>query len=490
MYKDYEKGGIRANSNRSIMLKGGSFRYSTSLFTAILLVMVTGENINFVLWYIYPLILVFSPFFFYSIFEQFNIEIDGKKEKLKLKLLTVFALLTNQFLKCAHSATTMVLGIYIFFILVIEIYYLSNSSINKFNLKNFFFIFFFFFFLCITHFEEVVYFLIIIFFYSLYYLYTNAYKLRLDNINSNKINMNKFEYQAIYKNRDHINSEVINHEREIYDYNILKRTIFIFGMVLLILLIIFYLTQEFFRTFSYYFFNIVGINTYSRIIFAYYEDTKFLVFPILRGSYSLSIFAILLIFLSLISYFLICYLLFIRFYNNIFDYWNLLIICLSKVFNKIRKIISYKLFQILILFSLYFFIFLINLLYYEFLQETGTLMIIELFLNYTVIIFHVFLLIMGMRYYKIKNTKQNYFLLSIIASFIVMFFLFLAGNVLLTFHLLNSRVPPIIFFFNLIIIQDTYFEKMMKLKKKYLVLLVISLLFLGTFYSLNKIGWE
>ena len=67
---------------------------------------------------------------------------------------------------------------------------------------------------------------------------------------------------------------------------------------------------------------------------------------------------------------------------------------------------------------------------------------------------------------------------------------FIAVNLYLTFHLLNARFIPIFIYFNLIIIQNTYFRDLMNKPKILLFLMIILILSLGTFYSLNKIGWE
>jgi len=113
-FKIYQSEGIKANSNSNFIFGELNLRYSTHIFTAIILKHATGVNIHIVLWFIYPLIFTPVPFFFYSIFEKFSIK--DKNQNHKLILLTILQYQTVQFLKVAHSASTMVLGIYIYFI--------------------------------------------------------------------------------------------------------------------------------------------------------------------------------------------------------------------------------------------------------------------------------------------------------------------------------------------------------------------------------------
>ena len=67
---------------------------------------------------------------------------------------------------------------------------------------------------------------------------------------------------------------------------------------------------------------------------------------------------------------------------------------------------------------------------------------------------------------------------------------FIAGDTFIAYHLLNSKIIPLFMILNLILIQNTYFKEIMEKKRKYIIILVIILLYLGVFISLRKIGWE
>lgn len=75
--RDYQIYGIRAYNDSCFLIYNATkktitdFGYSTSLFTGIILMYATTESIDVVLWYIYPIIFITIPFFFYSIFERF-----------------------------------------------------------------------------------------------------------------------------------------------------------------------------------------------------------------------------------------------------------------------------------------------------------------------------------------------------------------------------------------------------------------------------------
>ena len=80
----------------------------------------TSMDLDFVLWFIYPLIFFSVPFFIYSTFEKYSKNPIHKN--LNLIILTILAFFIAQFAKAAHSATTQAIGTFIFLILVIEFY--------------------------------------------------------------------------------------------------------------------------------------------------------------------------------------------------------------------------------------------------------------------------------------------------------------------------------------------------------------------------------
>ncbi|MFX0141934.1 MAG: hypothetical protein ACFFDN_50320, partial [Candidatus Hodarchaeota archaeon] len=186
-YNYYQKKGLKPKVDKqySLFLQYLEIRYSTSLFTAIILTSATGVDIDFALWYLYPFIFFFSPFFFYSIFQDFSS--NKEKYRLNIVILVLFSVLTTQFLKCAHSATTMVIGIYIFLILIIEFFDLTNGKKLLFILKKSFFIIFLYLFLCLTHFEECIYFLIIVFIFNFYSTYFKIKETQFRIRKNNKI---------------------------------------------------------------------------------------------------------------------------------------------------------------------------------------------------------------------------------------------------------------------------------------------------------------
>lgn len=470
---------------------GQSFRYSTGIFTAIILTSATGADINFTLWYLYPLIFVFSPFFFYSIFQKFSNK-EGNNN-LNLIILTILAMLTTQFLKCAHSATTTVLGVYIFLILVIEFFDLMHEREIKFKIINFLLIVFLYIFLCLTHFEECIYFLLLIPLYCLYFLFFELKKTRLFNVSLKKNPNRKFKGHSNYTFKIKLEHNSI-FKNDYFTQKYLKRTLIMIGFLLAILLLIFYLIQEFFGNITIYYLIITeeDTNFTDDLINFYnlYENTKFIKTPFIKDSFLISFYIIRIIILGIITLTIVVYLIFFKFYRYLLWIYNNIFFFLKKMFYIVKKIISLKFLQFLIFPIFFGVILLIDWLYYPFLQEQGLLLIIELILNYTIIIFHIFLIIKGVLYYKIENDKQNYFLISIFASSSVMVFCFISGNVFVTYHLLNSKFLPIFMILNLIIIQDTYFKDFMRKKKIYLILFIIFILFLGTYYSLNKIGWE
>ncbi|MFX1394278.1 MAG: hypothetical protein ACFFAH_11950, partial [Promethearchaeota archaeon] len=299
VYNNYLKYGIRTYSNFGYIVKFKtftSFRYSTSLFTAILLASATGAHINFVLWFLYPLIFIFIPFFFYSIFKKFSN--NTKDNNSILIILTFLAIFIPQIIKTARSAITGVIGTVLFFMIVLEFFDLLYQREFKFKIMNFIMIVLLYFLLCLTHFEECIYFLIIIALYPIYYLFTEVKKIE------DKSPIKRFmPYSYIQKKY------------------ILKNLITI-GFLLCILLLIFYLTSEFFGTLNYYFGTILGDDYENHIIYILYNENKIEFQPLLRGNLSISpllIFAIILLTLTYINVLLLILFKFHGFFFKIFS---------------------------------------------------------------------------------------------------------------------------------------------------------------------------
>ena len=218
------------------------YRYSTSIFTTILLVNATQISSTFVLWFIYPLSFISIPFFFYSIFYKYLNKKENRLKNTNTFILIILATVSPQFIKYGHSATTGLIGTYIFFILVLEFYSFTNE--REFNKKQLIFITFLFFFLSITHTEESFYFLILIFIYSIFQI----------SIKYKKINRN-----------------------DIPDFKTLRKLTFVWAFILILLSLIFYFTQEFFGWISSYmhmaFFRVSLVGDFISNI---YTNSKFM----------------------------------------------------------------------------------------------------------------------------------------------------------------------------------------------------------------------
>lgn len=541
-YNNYLDYGIGTLSDYNFVIKSEIptiFRYSTSLFTTILLTSGTSTDINIALWYLFPLIYISLPFFFYSVFQKFSN--NKKKNNLMLTILTILAILTSQFSKSIHSATTGSMGVIIFFILTLEFFNLINAKEVKDKKIDIFLIFFLFFFLCLTHFEECIYFLILIIIYSIYYSFFKIKEIGIDEFfifkNQEELKdkygwekillfigskAKDYSYQNLieilpeilkidkdinfiivgdylYKNdvlnfieKNRLNKQIhflgIKNHEEILRTKNLKKTIMMMGLLLFILSLTFYIIQEFFGLISYYYFQIFG-NGIDNIIYILYENSKVINLPVLRGTFNFSIFFIGIMFLGALIFIIFCYLSCFKFYSFFLKIYNIIITYLKKIHKILIKLISTKVFRVLLFPISFGGIIILNSIYYPFLEERGLFLIIELILSYTILIFHMFLFFMGIKYYKIVNHKQNYFLLAIIASSSIMGLLFIIGNRELAFYLLNSRFPTFFIFFNLMIIENTYFKDFMSKKKIFLILTIFLLLIFGTFCSLRKLAW-
>ncbi len=486
--QNYQIHGIKPSSTSSFSINKQNFRYSASIFTTIILKSATGVDINFALWYLYPLIFIFSPFFFYSIFQKFLNKSENNKKSLIM--ITILAILNTQIIKLAHSATTMVLSFYIFLILVMEFYNFIYKMEFNIQITDLFLFILLFLFLSITHFEECIYIFIIIVMCTFYFIFTYIKRNRLFEISKNKYlirdNVSKSNYKHVKGLHDSIESEKILkiHEKH------LKRTLFLNGFILWFFLMVLYLTIEFFGAMSYYFFKSVGKYSSFKIYYDLYLNSKINCYFILGGSFSISFLMLIVIFLIPTLFIIICYLFFFKFFQRSLKLFYIFQNFLQIFLKIIRKTISKRLFQLFIIPIFFVIVVLIDLMYYQFLQELGLFLLMELLLNYSIIVFQLFLILKGILYYEIENEKQNYFLICIIASSSILFLFLITNNILLAYYTFGSRFLPILIVFNLIIIQNNYFEQLMKKKKEYLILLLIILLFLGTIYSLNKIGWE
>lgn len=449
--KSYEIYGLRADKDNSFLVyleyknMFSPFRYPTSIFTGLILTWATGVPLDVTLWYLYPLIFAFIPFFCFSAFQKFKIK--EKQENLSLILLTIIAILSPQFLKYTHSATTGVLGTYIYLILVMEFFELINEKDKRFKGRYFLLISLLFFFLCLTHLEECIYFIILILFYSGYFIF--------------------FELKDCEINR----AVKILH---------LKKTLILVIFVLLAFSFIFCLTQEFFGYIDQYFYSInpySGENVEEYLLYKLYKSTKIEFLNFSRLGFDISLFFYITLILGAIILFVVYYIFLFKYFDFTFKVYVIIL----KYFKIIFNFLANKLLLILAILIMYFII-------YPVLQGTELFyVIIEILGANFIFIFNMFLFCKGFRYYQAENHKQNYFLLTIIASSSLMIGLFLLGNIYHSYYLLNARFFSYFIFFNLIILQNNYFRYFINKKKIFLIILIFCLLSLGIFYSLSKL---
>ncbi len=456
---DYFKHGIRASPEGSFLIYNVNeqrftiFGYSTSFFTGILLVLSTGLPTHLVLWYIYPLIFIPFPFFFYSIFENF--QKHDNSNKLILILLTFFTLMSPQIVKNAHSATAGVIATYTYFILIIEFYLWLKVDDLKFKNHHFFLTIFLYIFLCLTHTEEPIYFIIIFVIFALI---------------SISIKLNSLEHPN-------------------YSFFPLKSYLFKINFIFFILILIFYLIKEFFQYLK-YLYVIPGFQDDQNLIYVFYENTKINFKNIYNGGFSISIFIILVI---IIGYFLFFSLLYVYFTRCIEFNKSLQKFLLNLYFEHIKlnfsKIFSqkYVFLPFFILFSVVLILF--NYFFFPYFQIQGIYLIIDLYGSTFIIIFNSFLFLKGIMYNEEEMEKKIFFLIAIFSSSSLIIMLLYTGNIGFSFHILNSKFPTYFIFFNLILIQNGYFKNFKKKKKIHLFLLILLFLFLGVFYSLRKLKY-
>ena len=457
-YQTYLNFGIRPRRNysftQSIPYLTVAYRYSTSIFTTILLVNATQIDVISVLWFIYPLCFISIPFFFYYIFQKYSNKKTDNSKNTGILVLTIMAIVAPQFIKYGHSATTGLLGTYIFFLLVVEFYFFTKEK--EFNKKQIFFIALLFFFLSLTHTEECVYFLILTFIYSLF---------------------------QILKKYNQTNGKAIS------EFATLRKYTLFWALFVLLLSFIFYFTQEFFGWIPVYIsMTISEPKLVYDFIINIYVSSKFMFIPSLRNSFSMSYIFIFLISFGVLLLYSIFYLFltkFKKFLSRIKDFGSKI----GKIFHKIIvKVISKKYFLFLFLIIIYSSLIVYDKMFFFIFKEWEQFLLIEIIINSTIFVINIIIFIYGIKYYKIENHLQNYYLLAIFCSSITTFFLFLVGNYYLgPFALI--RFFSYFIFFNLIVVEGTSFRNFMKKDKILHMIFAILLLFIGFFYSLRTLAY-
>ena len=476
-YEIYLENGILSQgSHHFIIYNFDALRYSTSLFSSILLTSATGMEINFVLWYLFPLFYIFLPFFFYSVLKKYSSE--KKNNEIILIILVIFILFTPQFLKYGHASGTGVLGLIVFLILVVEFFNLMQE--NKFNVRNSLIIVLLYLFLSLTHTEECIYFLILIILYNIYYFFFKIKKIEL------------------YKTRDLIYSNSnLKRESLILEQNIdIKieennlKTVFVKSLFLLIFLsLIFYFTLTFFGYFRIYFQRFLGIFEFLNSFYNQIANTQIKIPFFFRGGGTISLFFIITIILAIILLFIFLYLLFFQNHHIISRVYNFTLKIFTKIFYFIKKLISSKIFHIIVFPLIFVIIILVNLKILGAVERGNLLLtIITLFLSYSTMLLHIFFFIKGILFYKIENDKQNFYLLTILASASILGVLMIS-NIWLAIYVLHTKFLVILVFCNSIIIQETYFKEYVKGRKIQLIFLIFSVLVLGVWYSLRTLAY-
>ncbi len=477
LYEIYLNEGILSFHGYQITISNfDTLRYSTSLFSAILLSSATSMHINFVLWYLYPLFYIFLPFFFYSVLKKY-VKVK-KKNELILILLVIFILFTPQFLKYGHAPGTGVLGIIIYLILVVEFFNLMQK--NKFNISNSFLIILLYFLLSLTHTEECLYFLFLIISYSIYHFFFEIKKIKIHNSTNLLISNKKL------KKESSILTEII--DRTIQE-NKLKIKLIKILFLLIILTLTFYITLEFFGYFEIYFQSALGNIRFFDFFYDLIVDNQITVPFFLRGTETISTFMISFIIIGYLLLFIIFYLLFFKGYRYLFFLYNLILKIFKKIYHTVKKLILNKIFQFLFFPLIITLIIWLNLSVLGNTEENLGLKIIALILSYLILIIQLFFFMKGVIFYQIENVKQNFYLLTIIASSIIMVIL-LISDIWLVIYILHTRFLVVFVFCTSIMFQETYFSQhLMKKRMIYLKFLTILVLSLGLFYSLRTLAY-
>ncbi len=426
-------------------------RYSTSILSTLLIVFSTNLDVNYAIWFIFPLIFVFIPFLMHNIFEYFGKnDLNMEKKKVKMIVITIFSILTPQFIRFAHSATTGVIGIIIFIMLTIELY--NYTITDRSLIKKSFIIVILFSFLCLTHIEESIYFIVLYFIFGLYL----TYKMSRNSIQNEK-------YLSIKKIRYHI----------------------ILGTVILL---IFYWVSEFFGYFSVYLsFIMFEDSPLSNIVLSIYENTKFFFITSMKNNFKLSLFIIVSTVIFLLLYSIVLYLINskrIKFPQKIFDFGYKIIKLSHKL---LIKIIDSKFFNFIFIPAVFLAIFSIDILIIRFTTTNLLLNFIVTIFTYTLFVIQILLFVDGIKNYELNNFKQIFFILGIISSASIWFVFIIVGNFYLGFYIFHSYFLTILIIYNLIIIQSRsdLLEKIFNKRRILLFGLLLVLFLFGIFYSLK-----
>jgi len=470
LYINYKLTGINGGEDYGFCLiqSIGSLRYSTNLFNAILITSTMNMDINYTIWFLFPIFFTGLPFFFYSIFEKYE-KIETQKGK-KLILLTVLAISIPQFLKGGHNANTGFLAIFTFFILTLNFHEILRK--NKFK-REIILILILYFFLCLTHFEECIYFLVLVALFNFIYLFIEQKKNMKITLNSNQIAYIKLKNHK--KGLKKFNSE-----------NKIKKKFFILNGLLAILILMFYWSLLFFGY----------INHYYTKVFGGFEFIKLL---LIFHNIKLSILFYLIFFLANFVY--LSYIIIFKKFINVLSLIIKTANIVKGILNRFNNFFYGRFFKIVFFPIFYFILLILNLnILFSYNNEPIVISLISLILSYIPFCYNLFLFLRKIKYIKLNNNKQMFFLTSIISSSLIIILfslLFILGllfqKLILNFLWMGFYVSQYSFsssfiFFNLLIIQDNFFKNH---PKKHFngtyKFLVVSFLVLSVFFSLRTL---
>jgi len=432
-------------------------RYITSTFLGILLINFTGTEIFFSLGFLYSISICLTPFLIYGLFESLSNNRDKKENSIKI--LTLFAIFNPIFLKMGHTPTTNVIGFNIFIILIFLLFIIFKTQIL--SIKYILVIIFLYSFLSFTHIEEALYYLPILFVVEVFSIIFIEKELQRPNFLSKSINGKSF----------------------------IKKYCILFG----ILILLFYVSQEFLGYFSTYisFFNNFPL---FNIIFTLYSDSKILFFPFIFERYiSLSLFVILICFLIPILMYLLFFL--INLYKS--KLANIKVIVMN-FFNKLQKILTKRkinfAFQLILIISLIlapiFLNFLISVYGGEgkkILEFNGILIILEVIILYNYFIIQIFIFIKNLLFYKLNGIHEIFFLM-IIICLTGSFGIFVLSTTNLGFIVYDlQKYIYLLFFFNVFLMKENYFVDLRKKKFKYFFMLIFIMIIGGLIISFRKL---
>jgi len=439
--------GLTINLNNKLV----GLRYATSTFYAILLINFTGMDLLFSLSFLYPLSICFTPFFIYVFFKRyFNKANISEKSIGLLTLLTIFNPL---FLKFGHTPTTVVIGFIIFSVLIFFLFDIFKNQVL--SNKMLIVIIFLYLFLTYTHTEEALFFLAILFVVQLYFIL-----FKQDNINPS-----------------------LFFSKRIKDNVFFKKFALLFG----ILLLIFYLSQEFLGYFPSYILFFKYFPFFNSI-FEFYIDSRIIPFPFVGTSYvPVSLFILILITLiPILLYFIYFLASFVKSKNiNIGGKIDSIIDKINSYFIRTK----YKiLFQLIFIVFIFVSIFYLNFFVVSFISsEEPWLIFLEIFIVYFYFIIYLHIFFTNLLYYKLNHINERYFLI-IIFTITLSFTLFALSSADIIFIYYNlQKTLYIIFFLNMFLIEENYLKDLQKNKYKYFILILSVTIFSGLFISFRKL---